>query len=469
MLSGRSSNAPIVRSVCLGVVLLLLVSACAGSVGKYRNATGTTGELTAEGVPAGEVPGVGTQTQAAGAEVSGVRAAGGVQGDGPTSPGGTGGGSASAPKVSGPKPGSRVGVTGDSVTIGLFYPQTGSYAGLARNFEPAMQAAFAEAGVIHGRKVVLNTYDDGTQNASTIQTNERRAKDESFLYTSIVSESNVVLGPLANQHGVPAIVGNIDRKVALPLTYVFALPTYWATQATLLPSFIRRELKASDKRIGIVYEGTSTAKDARDAFKAKAKAQGMKVVFEQPIAVNQSTCANEGSNLQAHQVEVVYMMTGPLGAICMLRDARAVGFRPTWTGVGLSWSFNVVAQASGGTANGIRTINSVTTLDTPVGKHYSEVMRKHAPNSGADGDDITMFAYGLAVTIAEALRRNGRDLTRESFVATMETKMRGYDSGYYPPVNYEPGSREGGRAVSFSQCCTNDRWTTPDARWRSDL
>ena len=81
------------------------------------------------------------------------------------------------------------------------------------------------------------------------------------------------------------------------------------------------------------------------------------------------------------------MMNGPLGGICMLRDARALGYKPTWTGVGISWGFNVVAQASGGGADGIRILRATTTLESPAGRHYSEVMRKYAPNTGAEDDD----------------------------------------------------------------------------------
>jgi ABC-type branched-subunit amino acid transport system substrate-binding protein len=357
-------------------------------------------------------------------------------------------------------------VSNNSIKIGLFYPQTGAYTALARNAPPALRAAFDEAGKIHGRTLELLTYDDGTSNASTIQANEKRAKDESFVLLSIVSESNVVLGPLADQHRVPALLGNIDEKVALPLKYAFALPTYWARQAKILPSFIRKDLKGANKRIGVVYEGTSTAKGAKDAFKAQAKKEGLTVVFEQPIAQNQSTCANEVSNLQAHQVQLVYMMNGPLGAICMLRDARAVAYNPTWTGVGLSWEFNIVASASGGTANGIRTINSFTTLDTPAGQHYLKVMREHDVPSDVN-DDIIMLGYGLARTLVEALRRTGPDLTREAFVNTMETKMEGYNSGYYPPHHFGVDNRSGGNAVAVSQCCTDGQWTTPNPAWRT--
>ena len=225
-------------------------------------------------------------------------------------------------------------MTKDSVTIGFFYPKTGPYAGLLRNAPPLVEAAFKEAGQIHGRRLILKTYDDGTANASTIQAEEKRARNESFVLMSGVGETNVVLAPLADQHRIPTIVANIDKKVALPLTYVFAVTAYWRYQATLLPSFIKNQLGGGAKRIGIVYEGTSTAKNGKDAFKAKARELGLNIVFEQPIAQAQSACANEVANLQSQRVEVVFMMNGPLGASCMLRDARALSYKPTWTGVG---------------------------------------------------------------------------------------------------------------------------------------
>jgi branched-chain amino acid transport system substrate-binding protein len=409
--------------------------------------------------------GGGGGTSAAG---QGGSSTGGGSATGPGQSSSVGGGAGDVPGGGTPSvPGTTTGVTKDTITIGLMYPKTGFYTGLARNAPAATQAAFDEAGPINGRRVVLKYYDDGSENASTIQLEEKRAKDEVFALISVVSESNVVLAPLADQHKVPAVIGNIDQKVALPLTYVFPLYAYWARMATILPSFIKNGLNGGGKKIGVVYETTSTATDAKNAFKDKAKELGLNVVFEQPIAVSQSACANEVANLQAHGVELVFMMNGPLGAICMLRDARALGYKPTWTGVGTSWSFNVVAQASGGGADGIKTISTTTTLETPAGRHYAELMRKVAPNSGADDDDITMLWYALTVTTIEALRRAGPDLTREGFVETMETKMNGYDSGYLPPPTFGPKVRYGPTSVGISACCTAGKWTTPQQGWRA--
>ena len=90
------------------------------------------------------------------------------------------------------------------------------------------------------------------------------------------------------------------------------------------------------------------------------------------------------------------MMNGPLGGICMLRDGRALGYKLVWTGVGISWNSKVVAEASGGGADGIRTLSTITTLETPAGRHFSEVMRKHAAGSGADSDDLMLLPYSLS-------------------------------------------------------------------------
>jgi Periplasmic binding protein len=509
------------RARALVVLVALSATACAGGVGKDKTAAGPApgsqqapaaaptsggdqgpasapaaiGETTAPAAAAatGTTPPAGTgvstgakgsttavsgpaarQSASAGASSTGGSSAGSSTGAGGTAAssgsgsaasGSSGGAAPSTPAL--PGKGTTVGLTKDSITLGLFYSKTGPYAGVLRNAPTIAQAAADEAGLINGRKLILKFYDDGTSNASTIQVEEKRAKDEVFSLVSIVSESNVVLAPLADQHKIPAVIGNIDQKVAEGLTWAFPVYGYWARMATILPSFIKNTLGAGGKKIGIVYETTSTAIDAKNAFKPKAKELGENIVFEQPISQSQSTCANEVANLQSHGVELVYMMNGPLGAICMLRDAKALGYKPQWTGLGVAWNFNVVAAASGGGAEGIRYLSTATTLETPAGRHYAELARKAAPNSGADTDDIMLIWYALVKSAIEGLRRAGPDLTRESLLQTWETKMNGYDSGYLPPPTFGPHNRSGPLAFGIAACCTNGEWTSPQQGWRA--
>jgi len=441
-----------------GVTGAAAVTAASGPAARTARQSAAAAPLSSGGGGAGA-----SSASAGSASPSGASAAGPGPG-GPASSGGSGAGSVPAPLPGG---GTTTGLTKDAITLGLFYSKTGPYAGILRNAPAIAQAAADEAGPINGRRLVLKFYDDGTSNASTIQVEEKRAKDEVFSLVSIVSESNVVLAPLADQHKIPVVIGNIDEKVAESLTYAFPVYGYWARMATVLPGFIKNTLGAGGKKIGIVYETTSTATDAKNAFKTKAKDLGLNVLYEQPISQSQSTCANEVSNLQAKGVELVYMMNGPLGAICMLRDAKALGYKPMWTGVGVSWDFNVVAAASGGGADGIRFLSTATTLETPAGRHFAELARKAAPNSGADTDDIMLIWYALVRSAIEGLRRAGPDLTRESLLQTWETKMTGYDSGYLPPPTFGPGNRSGPLAFGVSACCTNGQWTSPQQGWRA--
>jgi ABC-type branched-subunit amino acid transport system substrate-binding protein len=453
-----SPAATVVTGAALGTASVTPVSGPAARVAQQPGGTRAAG-----GSGGG---GGGTATSGSGGGAPSVAAASGSGSSGSPASGGTTGSDATVPAPV-PRGGTTTGVTRDAITIGVFYPKTGFYSGVARNAPAVAQAAFDEAGPINGRRVVLKYFDDGTANASTIQVEEKRAKDEVFSLVSVVGESNVVLAPLADQHKVPLIVGNIDRKVALPLTHVFAVYPYWAHQATILPGFIKNVLSGGAKKIGVVYEGTSTAIDAKNAFKNKAKELGLNVIFEQPIASNQSTCANEVSNLQSRGVELVFMLNGPLGGICMLRDARALGYRPTWTGIGPSWGFNVVAQASGGGADGARMLRVTPTLESAEGRHYTEIMRKAAPNSGAENDDLLLIFYALLKSAIEGLRRAGPDLTREGLVQTWETTMNGYESGYLPPPTFGPGNRSGPLVVGVGTCCTDGKWTTPQQGWRA--
>jgi ABC-type branched-subunit amino acid transport system substrate-binding protein len=441
-------------------------------------ASGNSGSGGSSG-SSGSAAAAGSTPAARSAAAAGPSGSGSSAGGAPGSPrsaasNGPSGSSAGAPGTPTPAPpsaptgpGNTTGVGRDTVNVGLFYAKTGFYAGLLRNAPAVMQAAFDEAGPINGRRLVLKTYDDGSYNTSTIQVEEKRAKDESFGLVSLVSESDTIIAPLVEQHKVPTVVGNIDEDVALPSHHVFSLLAYWARQAPILAEFIKNSLGAGNKKIGIVYEGTSTAKNAKEAFKAKAASLGEHVVFEQPIATNQTTCANEVSNLQAHGAEIVFLMNGPLGAICMLRDARALGYKPIFTGVGTTWNFNATATATGGAAEGVKMLTSSTTLETPKGQHFAALMRQKAPNSGADDDDIMLLYYGLAQGFIEALRRTGPSLSREAFEATFETKMTGYDSGYFPPPTFGPGDRTGVTSVGVTRCCLNGKFATDQPGWHA--
>lgn len=465
----------VIRAVALALGLTIVATACAGDVGKYRDAAAgpgrDSGELTSEeGFAAptlgGDAPfttgnapaGSGADSSAAGESAAGSDGAAVSPGQSPEA-------TSAAPAPDG---GPVIGVTSTQIVVGIMYPKTGHYAAITQHSGRVVQAAFNEVnekGGIHGRKLVLETYDDGSNNANTVTNSVRQARNKVLALIIPSGAAAEVGAPLAGRDGLPTIVGNIPESLARGLRFSFAGFTYWSTGARILPSFIANRLNARDAKIGVVFETTATGTSAKDAFREEAKRAGLDVVAEQPIAQNQAQCTNEVTNLQTRGVDLVAMFNGPLGAICMLRDSRALRFEPTWTGFG-SWTLSLTAVASGGAANGIVAPSTITTLETPAGQSYSRVMRKHYPDSSADEDDLYLQVYAPTLLLIEALRRAGPDLTRERFVQTMETQISGFDSGFLPPPHFGPGDRSGPRSVAVIKCCTNDRWTTVDGTWR---
>lgn len=66
------------------------------------------------------------------------------------------------------------------------------------------------------------------------------------------------------------------------------------------------------------------------------------------------------------------------------------------------------------------------TLDSPVMKKWGDLIHKYYPNEQLTG--FSFVGIGSAVVTVEALKRAGRDLTREKFIAEMD-KMKDFKTG----------------------------------------
>ena len=267
-------------------------------------------------------------------------------------------------------PASRApGVTAHTISIGFFLPLTGLFASAAPAIQAGVQAAFDEvnaAGGINGRRLVLKTYDDGTSDAQTIIANHRKAQSQVFAYMTVLSTTNEILAPIANKAKVPLIYTDLPASIGKGLKYAFSAWPYLTTEAAIMPSYIVYSLKGLQKKIGVVYEGSTTAISAEKVFVADAANAGLNVVVEQPVVSNQATCTTQDTNLQSAGVQIVVLISGPIADICMLRDAATLGYAPTWTGLGSLVESSAVAAGAGAAANGLTVLSPFTTVETPA-------------------------------------------------------------------------------------------------------
>ena len=90
-------------------------------------------------------------------------------------------------------------------------------------------------------------------------------------------------------------------------------------------------------------------------------------------------------------------------------------------------------------------------------------MKKYASNEPMGG--FSLSGYVEAQVMTEALRRTGKDLTRERFMQTLD-QMKDYTGSVLPNVSYSPTDHAGVK-TAFLQKAQGGRWVS-FTDWNSD-
>jgi len=79
---------------------------------------------------------------------------------------------------------------------------------------------------------------------------------------------------------------------------------------------------------------------------------------------------------------------------------------------------------------------------------YQAFMKKYAPNEQIGG--FSLSGYTQAQLMTEALKRAGKDLTREGLIQALES-MQNWDGSVVPGISYSPTDHQGAESVFFQQ------------------
>lgn len=474
--------------VAIAVAAMLLASSCAGRVGKLAREDGaaqspqsaleelgaTDGDVTVDDLSPGSPTAESVVDESDGVGVEGTPDA--TQ----SSIAGQRGQPSVASGPAGAAYGGDAGVTNDTITIGYFVPASGPGGQISKPAMDSFRAAADEvndAGGIHGRKIVVKVFDDsGGPSAVQAQARDAIQSKQIFMFATPINTDAAILVELGDEYQVPVVVGNLSDSIAKPSTWGFSVFPYWYDQARdLMPSYLVKSLDGASKKIGVIYDTTENGARGADGFKEGARSAGLDVVVVQPIDSNPSTCVNEVSKLQAAGAEIVLMLSLPLSAICILRDARSLGYNPIFTGLNSSWGFNVVTSGSGGATEGMTVFGANGTNESAAGQHYQRIMNKYYPESNNPAtNDIGIGPFGIAYYVLEALRRAGPEITRNNYLTVLEEGMEGWmgpNGGYTPPaIRYAPGNHASPPAVTV-QKVVNGEWVTitKDPLWRTSF
>ena len=350
----------------------------------------------------------------------------------------------------------EVGVTDSSITLGMSAPFTGPNGLYGMQMREAMLAHFDQvnkSGGVNGRKVELVTIDDGYETERTLANTKTLIQDKQVFAlmgyygsTPTTEAMNKVFGPAK----VP-LVGTISGAGTLrepPASnpnsrYMFNIRASYADEAEAI---VNQIIALGLKNIAVFYQNDGFGKSGLEGVTNALKRANLTPVAVGTVERNSLDVAKATEAISKVNPQAVVMVTLYKPTAAFVKAMKQLGQFPmflTLSPVGAE----VLAQELGNDARGIG-ISQVVPYpwnDTiSIVRDYQRLLDKQKDKFSYYG----LEGYITARLMTEALKKAGKDVTREKLVSTLEG-LQNFDLGGFK-INYSANSRQGSRYVELT-------------------
>ena len=328
----------------------------------------------------------------------------------------------------------EIGVTEREILIGSCADLEGPTKNRGQEQKEAVEAYFNsinKQGGIHGRRLRLISHDDSYQvDKAPICFNEL-VKENVFMGAFFIgSGPGVKYATMAETHKVPilGINGGPEFLYSPVKHYVFNVRSAYSDQASSPVNHLWNDLGI--KKIGVVYQndayGSAVLDGVNNALKKLGGAPAVVASFGRPNKAGEiEGLSGTVDSVKAANPDAIIL--GGVGA----PDAKVVG---ALRKAGLQAIFVAITNdpkfyKSGEDVEGavmIQPFPPIERKDLPAVTEYTKILHQSYPK--AEATPVGLEAFVDARVIAEALRKAGKDLNRENFIAELEN-LHDYDVG----------------------------------------
>ena len=354
--------------------------------------------------------------------------------------------------VSGASRAADPGIGDSTITLGMSAPVSGPNGAYGKEMKEGAQAYFAQlnaAGGVFGKKIELIALDDGYETEKAVA-NTRKLINENkvfalmgFYGSSPTTESMKVFSeakvPLL---GTISGAGNLRSPVN---RYMFHLRASYADETE---SIVNHLVALGITNIAVFYQNDGFGKSGLDGIIATLARHKLKPVAVGSIERNSLEVGPAVVQIAKAAPQAVIMVTLYKPTAAFIQQMRKAGQMPQFSTLSPIGADLLVAEMGAREAHGIG-ISQVMPYpwnDTlPVVKEYQKALRAFAKHSNYSYYGIEGFIN--AKLMAEAIKKSGKDLTREKLVNTLESSN--FDLGGYK-VGYSPASHNGSHFVDLT-------------------
>ena len=299
-------------------------------------------------------------------------------------------------------------------------------------------------GGVLGRKIQLQAFDDGYDPERAPACFKRMTKEGVFALGFFVGTPTAkVYVPLAQDEKIP-VVGLFTGAQLLYEPLKHEIINVRASYYDETREQVDKLWDANVRKIGVLYQDDPFGKAVLDGVKLALQKHSSAPAVLGTFARNSVDIQSGLKQVMAARPEAV-IIAGPYApAAAIVKQAHAAGWRPQFLTVSFVGTEEFIREA-GSDAEGTIITQVMPPYDRteyPTVALYRKCLNKYSP--GEAPTFVSLEGFVDAMVMVEGLKRAGKDLTREKFIAAIES-IHEMNAGLGPKLilNYGPSDHKG--------------------------
>jgi ABC-type branched-subunit amino acid transport system substrate-binding protein len=361
------------------------------------------------------------------------------------------------------------GVDDTRVRLGVILPPAGPLNGMGDVIRQVLSAyadQISRRGGIYGRRVeMVFLVPPPTPDARLEAIRSFLERDDIFALTaSFLSGADQAVASLVQELEVPLLAAfNLHPFETLTFhRYIFAIGPGLGEQARASLEFAADELRGLARRAAVAYAREPGLGRVAQEMLVQGTRQGSTTLWSSIQLVDYGSVLDVkefAQNQKRLGTDVVFFLGAAADALALLSEARELDWQP-YLFLYSSLLGTVVLGELGEHAD--RVFLSFPAWPSQGGRRRDGLYEELSDRYGLARQhlSIQLTSLGAAAVTSEALRRAGRNLTREKLVDILEQLDR-YETGLIPRISYGPNRHIGalgGYVVSFGRDQVKSEW-----------
>lgn len=286
-----------------------------------------------------------------------------------------------------------------------------------------------DLGGVYGRKIKLLEKDDAYDPGEAILCFRKLMDANVFAGAFFIGGPTAAkYAPLGEKNHIPVIgfVAGSNFLYDPVKKYVFAVR---GSYLDMIEGTVGKLLAKGPHRVGIIFQEDAFGGGAYEALRIVLKKRSMEPVVAAGVLHGSADIDKAMAQLKAGRPDVIVIALVSEPSAAVLAKSREMEWKPIFISI---TNNPLMFKLAGKAMNGVvlpEVVPTADRTDLPAIAQYQKLVKKRFPKAKLNATGVEGFAE--AKVIVEGLKRAGRELTREGFVAALES-MKDVDLGFGP-------------------------------------